>query len=77
MALPADFVVILGLLGQVFEEYQKLSGSRAILVGGAAVSLFTKGAYLSGDLDVLASVNDAFDLALTAMASARKIEKVD
>lgn len=64
MALPADFVAVLSLLGQVFEEYQKLSGSRAILVGGAAVSLFTKGAYISGDLDVLAGVNDAFDLAL-------------
>ena len=65
MALPADFVVVLSLLGQVFEEYQELSGSRAILVGGAAVSLFTKGAYVSGDLDVLAGVNDAFDRALT------------
>jgi hypothetical protein len=65
MPLPADFVVILSLLGQVFEEYQSLSGSRAILVGGAAVSLFTKGAYISGDLDVLAGISDAFDLALT------------
>ena len=29
------------------------------------MSLFTKGAYVSGDLDVLAGVNDAFDRALT------------
>jgi hypothetical protein len=54
LPLPADFVAVLSLLGQVFEEYQKSSGSRAILVGGAAVSLFSKGAYILGDLNVLA-----------------------
>lgn len=64
MALPKVFTAVLTLLGQVFEEYHKLSGARAILVGGAAVSIFTRGAYLSGDMDVLVAVNDAFIVAL-------------
>jgi hypothetical protein len=65
MALPQDFSAVLTVLGTAFEDYQRLSGARAVLVGGAAVCLFTDGAYLSGDFDVFVSADDAFDLALT------------
>jgi hypothetical protein len=64
MALPPRFSEALTLLGQVFKEYQTLSGARAILVGGAAVCFFTAGAYLSGDLDVLVVADDVFDFAM-------------
>lgn len=64
MALPQSFTEVLTLLGRVFEEYRKTSGARAILVGGAAVSIFTRGAYLSGDMDVLCAADDAFIAAL-------------
>jgi hypothetical protein len=64
MALPREFRKVIGLLGQVFEDYQVTTGSRAVLVGGAAVSLYTQGRYISGDFDVVAGVDDAFGLAM-------------
>ncbi len=64
MALPKSFREVVALLGEVFDEYQKITGLRAVLVGGAAVSLYTQGRYVSGDFDVVAGVDDAFDLAM-------------
>jgi hypothetical protein len=64
MPLPKSFHEVVALLGEVFDEYQKVTGLRAVLVGGAAVSLYTQGRYVSGDFDVVAGVHDAFDLAM-------------
>ena len=64
MALPPKFADVLTLLGRAFEEYQRISGARAVLVGDAAVCLFTDGGYVSGDFDVVAASNDVLDLAL-------------
>ena len=67
MALPKSFREVVALLGEVFDEYQMMTGLRAVLVGGAAVSLYTQGRYVSGDFDVVAGVDDAFDLAMRTM----------
>ena len=65
MALPQDFTTVLTHLGRAFEDYQNQSHGYAVLVGGAAVCLFTNGSFLSGDFDIVVSSDDAFDIALT------------
>jgi hypothetical protein len=64
MALPRPFREVVALLAAVFDEYQAATGVPAVLVGGAAVSLYTQGRYVSGDFDVVAGFDDAFDLAM-------------
>ena len=64
MALPSDLLTLLEALGRAFRTYHDLSGNDAILVGGGAVSILTNGAYLSGDLDIIAANDDALDAAL-------------
>jgi hypothetical protein len=62
MALPKSFREVVALLGEVFDEHQMMTGLRAVFVGGAAVTPYTPGLYVSGDFDVVAWVDDAFDL---------------
>jgi hypothetical protein len=64
MALSKSFLDVVALLGVVFDEYQGSTGLRAVPVGGAAVTLYTQGRYVSGDFDIVAGVGDAFDLAM-------------
>jgi hypothetical protein len=64
MALSKPFLEVIALLGVVFDEYQRSTGLFAVLVGGAAVTLYTQGRYVSGDFDIVAGVGDAFDLAM-------------
>lgn len=52
MALPDDFLLVLQRLADAFEALRQKTGESAILVGGAAVELYTGGAYSTGDFDV-------------------------
>ncbi len=64
MAIPDVQFAVMAMLGRAFVDYEKQTGARAILVGGAAVSIFTNGEYLSGDFDIVAAANTALDRAL-------------
>jgi hypothetical protein len=66
MALAGEFIKALTRLGRVCELYRQRSGFDAILVGGAAVSFYTDGLILSGDFDLVASNDEAFDGAMAA-----------
>ena len=72
MAIPDDQLVVMVMLGRAFIEYERLTGTRAILVGGAVVSIFTDGDYLSGDFDVVAAVDGALDRALVGAGFERE-----
>jgi len=60
MALEADYLEALGLLGRVCEEYRRETGSPAYLVGGAAVALWTGGAFHSADFDLIVAAEERF-----------------
>lgn len=72
MAIPADQLAVMEMLGRAFVDYEKQTGARAILVGGAAVSIFTDGAYLSGDFDIVAAADTALDRSLTKAGFVRE-----
>ena len=56
-SLPPDFWTMLGLLAKACDRYRETTGRRAIIVGGAAVSFYTQGAILSGDVDMVADID--------------------
>jgi hypothetical protein len=60
-ALRADFVEGLRRLAGVFDTYEAKTGSRPVLVGGAAASVYTGGMITSGDFDVIAAADIVFD----------------
>lgn len=59
-----EFVAGLGKLARVFEAYAARTGHRPLPVGGAAASLYSRGMILSGDFDVIAPFEAAFDEAM-------------
>ena len=69
--LPA-FVAALRLLSDAEEEVAAASQPRPVLVGGAAVELWTTGRYLSGDLDLLTPDTSAIEAALLARGFRRE-----
>lgn len=64
MALPADYVALIGELGRAFSIYEHATGDWPVLVGGAATAIQTAGNFMSGDFDVVASNDQAFADAL-------------
>ena len=60
MPLPDDFLLVLQRLADAFEALRRTTGETAILVGGAAVELYTGGAYSTGDFDVHVTDAEAF-----------------
>lgn len=66
MALSEGYLAVLERLGRVFDAYHWHTGSRAILVGGAATAIYTAGAFSSADFDIVAAASEAFDAALIA-----------
>jgi hypothetical protein len=62
--LRPDFLEALRRLARVFDAYQAKTGSRPVLVGGAAASIYTGGMITSGDFDVVAAADEIFDGAL-------------
>jgi hypothetical protein len=64
LPFPEGFLPALEALGQACEHYRKMTGMEAVLVGGAATSIYTSGHFLSGDFDLVASDYAAFDAAM-------------
>lgn len=58
--LSPEYVAALVTLGRVCEEYRSSVGAPAYLVGGAAVAIFTQGAFHSADFDLVVAAEDAF-----------------
>lgn len=62
--LRPDFLEALRRLAKVFDVYVAKTGSRPVLVGGAAASIYTGGMITSGDFDVVAAADEIFDGAM-------------
>jgi hypothetical protein len=58
MPLPRDYLAALEVLGRVFVAYKAKTGHSAVLVGGAATAIYTDGAFMSGDFDVVAASDE-------------------
>lgn len=65
MALPNGYVELLAKLSKAFVTYQMRTGRQAVVVGGAAAALYTDGAFMTGDVDIVAADDIAFNDALT------------
>lgn len=61
MPLPPGYLEALETLAEVFEAYHRRTGDYPVLVGGAAVSLLTDGAFPSSDFDIVAPASPVFD----------------
>jgi len=64
MALPDDFLHALVLIGRAAARYRAETGRQVVIVRGAAVSFYTQGVILSGDIDMVADI--AFSAAMRA-----------
>lgn len=64
MALPQGYIDLLARLSKAFAIYQHRTGRQAIVVGGAAAALYTDGAFMTGDVDIVAADDAAFHDAL-------------
>jgi hypothetical protein len=69
---PPDFFVVLRHLGVACDTLRRQSGLTAVLVGGAAVELYTGGLYRTGDFDVHVSDAPAFWAALKTAGFVRE-----
>jgi len=67
MPLPDDYIELLDVLAKAFAIYEAKTGIWPVLVGGAAAAIQTDGAFMSGDFDVIAGSDDAFDAALKSV----------
>ena len=56
-SLPADYWTALELLAKASSRYFASTGRPVLIVGGAAVSFYTQGQYLSGDFDLVADID--------------------
>ena len=72
MPLPPDYLNALELLGRAFELYRDRTGTAAVLVGGAAAAIYTAGQFPSGDFDVVAPMDAAFEAAMVAQGFQRE-----
>ena len=66
MPLPPDYLAALEALAHAFADYRSRTGNDAILVGGAAAAIHTAGLFPSGDFDVVAANDAAFEEAMLA-----------
>jgi hypothetical protein len=64
VTLPTSFIDALATLAAACEAYRRATGNVAILVGGAATAIYTAGAFMSGDFDLVAADDAALDAAL-------------
>lgn len=70
-----DFFEVLSRLGEACDRLRRERGLTAVLVGGAAVELYTGGAYRTGDFDVHVADFQIFWAALEAVGFVREDEK--
>ena len=75
MALPDGYVELLTRLAKAFGTYQQRTGRQAIVVGGAAAALYTDGAFMTGDVDIVAADDVAFHDALAQEGFSRLRKK--
>ncbi len=68
----SEFLAALRLLGSAMEEVAAAGFPRPILVGGAALQLWTTGLYVSGDFDLLAVDPAPMEAALIARGFRRE-----
>jgi hypothetical protein len=66
MSLAADYLAALEVLARVFTAYREKTGHTAVLVGGAATAIYTAGQFPSGDFDIVAHDDAAFEAAMLA-----------
>jgi hypothetical protein len=64
MSLPPDDLAALERLSLDFAACSGMVGSDAVLVGGAATAIDTAGEFRTGDVDIVASRDEALDAAL-------------
>ena len=69
---PDDFLAALRLLGMAMEEVAAAGQQRPVLVGGAALELWTAGQYVSRDLDLVAVDPAPIEAALIARGFRRE-----
>lgn len=62
----------MSLVAEACEDYHRLSGGHAVLVGGAATAIYTDGRFLSGDFDIVAADDVAFDSCMLACGFQRE-----
>lgn len=72
MAFRPEYADALALLGQAFQALRRQGLSVPVLVGGGAVEYYSAGAIMSGDFDVVAANEDAFEGALQALGFLRE-----
>lgn len=66
MSLPPEYLAALAPLADAFSTFERATGKVAVLVGGAAAAIYTDGAFMSADFDVVAGDDAAFDKAMAA-----------
>ncbi|MBB2164353.1 hypothetical protein HLH26_07320 [Gluconacetobacter sp. 1b LMG 1731] len=66
MSVPEEFLAALEPLGRACATYREITGTDAVLVGGAATVIYTDGAFNSSDFDLVALDDPAFNQAMTA-----------
>lgn len=54
MSLPDAYIAVLQKMADAFSKYEAAVGYPPVLVGGAAVTVQTQGAFMSGDFDLYA-----------------------
>jgi hypothetical protein len=69
---PEDFLAALRLLGMAMEEVAAAGHQRPVLVGGAALELWTAGQYVSHDLDLVVVDPAPIEVALIARGFRRE-----
>jgi hypothetical protein len=64
MAYRPEFEAALALFAKASDRVREAGYARPILVGGAAVEIYTQGHFATSDLDVVTPVQDVFERAL-------------
>jgi hypothetical protein len=64
MPLPEGYIAALEQLASAFATYNANTGGNAVLVGGAATAIYTAGQFPSGDFDIVAANDAAFESAM-------------
>ena len=67
-----EFLAALTIIGEAMEAVAASGGVRPILVGGAALELWTTGAYVTGDFDLVSATSDRMEAELVTRGFRRE-----
>ena len=73
MAYREAYVRVLNLLSRAFDHVESEGHMRPVIVGGAAVELYTQGAITSGDIDVITPWQESLEVALEKEGCVRSV----